>query len=118
MSKSRIVTSTAHSWRLSHLRSLSSLAWDSWGTGKMKTTLDCTLPSQPYHTTFRAQADRLVEDTLCKMIRDHGFPCRLEADGMIRVACRVHRPLPPTCVFGLGCFCHGRGLKWQIDTVK
>jgi hypothetical protein len=71
-----------------------------------------TLPPQPYHTTFRTQSDRLVEDTLCKMIRDHGFPCRLEADGMIRAAmyCSYVRieDIKDT----------GKRGFWQIDTVK
>lgn len=75
-------------------------------------TLNCTLPPQPSHTTFAAEARRCVEDTLCAYIREHGFPCRLEADGRIRAATYCYyvrvEDVEDT----------GRKGFWQIDTLE
>jgi len=85
-------------------------------TNNTPRTLDCNLPPCPPGKTYGFTAAD-VHNTLLTYIRSHGFPCRFQ-DGKIRAASHIQRPASTACVFGAGCFCHDRPMKWQIDTIE
>lgn len=79
--------------------------------------LDTTLPP----ATFQQQMDAkygAVGEVLCREIRRHGFPCRVEyPDGrlVIRAASRSERGMRPR---RFGQIAYRTYTTWEIDTIE